>query len=588
MRRKIASAASAALLIGGIAMPATATAAETSPFDSDLSSWLAPGSQPPAEKETASPSGDDLSSWLAPTPKPATPKTPEDKAPESKKAESTEPAAPEAGHSDLSEWLAPGSSKPADPEIKAPSGDDLGSWLAPSTPKPQDPKQGEPKAGEKASDTPVIAELAFGETQHGRTLSWKVDGCSVLNKKTVKVSLSRGTEALTVRGQSRKESTNASTWPAGTYTLTARCVNMRDGKELGKVTKDVELTRSNMWVSYSGDPLYGLVPNPGERVTLTTHAPANALPIKAGPYEPGETVVVRMSFGEAEATEITRANADDSGHLTLDQWLPQRPAGAKSFTLVAQGESSKRATTYTGTLIDSPRSAFEIVGVEGRTVKVGPTAMEPNASGFTEPGALPASVLGPDGNEIAKGELTVDAKGAIGGSVTLPDGDLPNGRYTLRVLSPLGIRGYHADYFVVKNNVVYRGWAIPADDVDTPAPGAQPGQPEAPEGGNAGNPEGKDKLEGDKEQAPAPETDTAVTPSPDQKVGSKEHKAGAQAPMVDGTTQKNPVVASAPAKAGKSEKSLAHAGAGVVGLGALGAAVTALGALLVRRCRSEG
>ncbi|MCI7306355.1 MAG: hypothetical protein MR522_08855 [Trueperella sp.] len=582
MRRKIASAASAALLIGAIATPATATAAETSPFDSDLSSWLAPGSSKPAEPEVKAPDGDDLSSWLAPAPRPSTPKAPEEKDPEPSKAESKEPAAPEAGHSDLSSWLAPGSSKPAEPEVKAPSNDDLSKWLAPGSSKPAEPKQDAPKPGEKASDTPVIAELAFAETQHGRTLSWKVDGCSVQNKKTVKVSLSRGSETFKVRGQSRKETTNASTWPAGTYTLTARCVTMRDGKELGKVTKDVELTSSNMWVSYSGDPLYGLVPNPGEWVMLTTHAPANALPIKAGPYEPGETVVVRVSFDDKEAFEITRTTADDAGHVTLDQWLPQRSAGAASFAIVAQGEASKRATTYRGTLTDDPRSAFEIVAVEGRTVKVGPTAMEPNASGFDKPGALPASVLGPDGNEIAKGELTVDAKGAIGGSVTLPDGDLPNGRYTLRVLSPLGIRGYHADYFVVKNNVVYRGWAIPADDVDTPAPGAQPGQPEAPEAGNTEKPEGKP------EEAPAPQKNTAVTSTPEQKAGSKEQKTDMQAPKGGANGESKPVAVSAPAKVGKSDKSLAHAGAGVVGLGALGAAVTALGALLVRRCRSEG
>lgn len=78
MRRKIALAASAALLIAAIATPATATADETPPFDSDLSSWLAPGSSKPAE-----------------------------------------------------------------------------------------PKQDAPTPGEKASDTPVIAELAFAETQHG-------------------------------------------------------------------------------------------------------------------------------------------------------------------------------------------------------------------------------------------------------------------------------------------------------------------------------------------------------------------------------------------------------------------------------------
>lgn len=141
----------------------------------------------------------------------------------------------------------------------------------------------------------------------------------------------------------------------------------------------------------------------------------------------------------------------------------------------------------------------------------------------------------------------------------------------------------------MKNNVVYRGWAIPANDVDTPAPGAKPDQPEAPEAGNAEKPQGKP------ERTPAPQKNTAVTSTPDhktdakeQKAGSKENKADTQAPKGGANGESKPVAVSAPAKVGKSDKSSAHAGAGVVGLGALGAAVTALGALLVRRGRSEG
>ncbi|QOR48054.1 hypothetical protein INS90_01780 [Trueperella pecoris] len=683
MGRKIASAAAAALLIGGIITPSAASAddnstwllqpgtavgpkpagspeGEPSLLDGDLSEWLQPGPAKPTSGKSpkdAQPSTSasspfaktDLTSWLAtkpigpnspkpetrtdlpkppaPAPAPASPASPSSPA---TTTPSSTPASSPFDNKNLDDWLAKNPVGPDGPKDAAPADEsvreDLRPWLQPRTPEKE--PEGDPQPGEDRSNIPVISELKFSESPFKRTLSWQVKGCSVLNEKTVRVSLKRGDQAFTVRGQSRTESTNASTWPAGTYTLTATCTSL-DGKPLGTVTRDVTLDSSNMWVHYAGDPLYSLVPVPGDRVTLTTHAPANGLRIEHnGPYTPGEPVTISFAFDDATPAALAHTTADADGHIAFAQWLPKAPQGAKSFVVVARGETSKRQTTYGGTIIDTPRSAFTIANIAGRTLRVEPSDLDPNLAGFTKNSTVPASVLSEDGVVVANGELRVDEAGALRGSVTLPAGDLADGRYTLRVPTPLGIRGFHSDYFTVKNNQLSKGWDFPAND-------AEPADPRKPEAGEneAEKPQaekpGNGEAETGKPESDSPETTTPgaapedaprsempswllpgavdpITPfvldlfgptspfaspmtaphSPGNAASEPEAKASAVKTTATKLATAKPAATKSAAK-GDSKK-LAHTGSDVAGLSMLGVGAAALGALFIGRRRAQG
>ncbi|XCB29707.1 hypothetical protein RQN30_11100 [Arcanobacterium hippocoleae] len=338
-----------------------------------------------------------------------------------------------------------------------------GEWLAPDPGKPSDPlviTTEDPQENEM-----TIKTFAFSEIPTKRFLSWDVTGCSVRNKKTVKVELYLGDKQVSLKNtqNGRKAAINSSTWPTGNYTLKAKFVSLDGKKKFNEVSATTKLTRANLELDFFGDKLDTHLPKPGDRVKLDSRPSHNGISLvdKSVPdaFEPGEKVEIKvLADGQPVGTPLTVA-ANNGGRLLADLWLPITAKDTYSVIAVGKNHGYQLDAVYE---VQAPRSTQINVTSDEETLRIVSTNTDPlSADKLFKPNSEVAlRVLDPAGKEIAAPKVMAGADGNLNAPLELPK-SLADGRYTVLAPGGIGSLGARAAYFYVLNGVAYKGWGVP-------------------------------------------------------------------------------------------------------------------------------
>lgn len=344
---------------------------------------------------------------------------------------------------------------PADP---APAPSDP----APETPGTQTPNPTQPDAPQPTQpDTPPAAEgtdlafvyAGFSETATGRTLSWNVTGCDVMNEKTVEVTLLHNGVAFPVRADSRKDQTNASQFPTGVYTVRATCTDFMHRENYGYLDKEVTLTRANLQVTFAGDPLHQLIPRPGDTVSYSSIASHNGIrPVNGstpGAFQPGEKVTLAVALNDGEATVIETVTADTNGNIAGTITVPDGDENTRSFTVIATGQTTGYQLDYRSVVTTPDLNRIEASTADLRDHQV--RVWSPPATDvytFLPGKPVTLTFLSQDGTKVFETTTTASEVGSIDLVVDLPK-ELTPGRYTVKAPAPLGFRDFYATYFTL-------------------------------------------------------------------------------------------------------------------------------------------
>ncbi|WP_353066941.1 hypothetical protein [Arcanobacterium hippocoleae] len=326
------------------------------------------------------------------------------------------------------------------------------------------PKEDEILVDSKENEM-TIKTFAFSEIPTKRSLSWDVTGCSVRNKKTVKVELYLGDKQVSLKNtqNGRKAAINSSTWPTGNYTLKAKCVSL-DGKKTFKETSaTTKLTRANLGLDFFGDKLDTHLPKPGDRVKLDSRPSHNGISLvdKSVPdaFEPGEKVEIKvLADGQPVGTPLTVA-ANNEGRLLADLWLPITAKDTYSVIAVGKNHCYQLDAVYK---VQAPRSTQINVTSDEETLRIVSTNTDPLSTDkvFKPNSEVALRVLDPAGKEIAAPKVMAGADGNLNAPLELPK-SLADGRYTVLAPGGIGSLGARAAYFYVLNGVAYKGWGVP-------------------------------------------------------------------------------------------------------------------------------
>ncbi|WKD59142.1 LPXTG cell wall anchor domain-containing protein [Corynebacterium caspium] len=344
--------------------------------------------------------------------------------------------------------------------------------IAVAGPAGEQPVVPTPDAGD-AENAMTIKEAVFAESGRGRTLSWDVEGCSVLNQKRVRTSVLFNDKKISLNRNSRKDSVNASQWPTGKYTVKAECVSLNDATVFATQTKEVELSRANLPVTFAGEPLGHLIPRPGDYVQVGTRPTHNAITLEdksvAAPFQPGETVKLFINFDNGERTEVSQLVADAEGHVETKLWIPFKE-NVHNFGIFAVGQTNNYQLDYQSVIAPTSGFGIKAEAVTGknqdiRVISVAPADPQSDTA-FAPNSKFELKILDPEGNIVQTQEVQATATGDLDVVVTLKEG-LKEGRYTVLAPTVLSARGHYAAYFYYKNNKVWAQWEAPADE-DSP------------------------------------------------------------------------------------------------------------------------